>query len=61
MRLTAFVWTWQIAATVTLTYLLVQDWPTLNWWNWLIIFPADVFLSEIWPIYWAVLRPVFGS
>jgi len=39
---------------------VIEDWPRLNWWNWIIIFPVNQFLSQIWPIYWLVLRPMFG-
>lgn len=31
-----------------------------NWWNWLIVVPINTFLSVIWPIYWAILRPIFS-
>jgi len=31
-----------------------------TWWNWMIALPANEFLSFIWPIYWAILRPLFS-
>jgi len=45
-----------IADIATLVYLLVMDAPDFNAWNWLIIIPVDIFLAQIWPIYWAVLH-----
>jgi hypothetical protein len=46
-----------LATFVKLTFL--DDYP-YNWWNWIIAIPVNVFLSEIWPIYWLILRPLFG-
>lgn len=31
-----------------------------NWWNWLVIIPINAFLSSIWPVYWAIIKPLFG-
>lgn len=31
-----------------------------NWWNWMLAIPLHEFLAAIWPIYWLILRPVFG-
>lgn len=31
-----------------------------TWWNWIIVLPINEFLAMIWPIYWLVLRPLFG-
>lgn len=41
----------------TLVYLLMADMPDAsNFFSGLVIFLCDVFLSGIWPIYWAVLH-----
>lgn len=32
-----------------------------SWWNWIIVLPINELLAAIWPIYWVVLRPLFGS
>ena len=32
-----------------------------TWWNWVIALPINEFLAMIWPIYWAVLRPLLGN
>lgn len=58
-RATALFWGWQMGALGTFAALMWQDWPTLNWWNWLIILPVNGFLAEIWPLYWLVIRPLF--
>ncbi|WP_223621196.1 hypothetical protein [Lysobacter sp. ESA13C] len=46
------IWGYQLASIATLVYLMISDWPKINWWNWVIFFPVNLFLSEIWPIYW---------
>lgn len=50
---------WQIGGLTTLVWLMVEDWPDINWWNWIIFIPVNFFLAEIWPIYWLILRPLF--
>lgn len=44
----------------TFFYLVYEDWPTFNWWNWIIIIPINELLAFMWPIYWLILRPFFG-
>lgn len=44
----------------TMVYLMFFDGYTYNAWNWLIAIPVDIILGSIWPIYWAVLRPILG-
>ena len=44
----------------TLLYLTFFDGYDYTWWNWIIVVPINVFLATIWPIYWVVLRPLFG-
>lgn len=52
---------WQIGSIVNFIYLTFFDGTDYNWWNWAIIIPVNAFLSEIWPIYWLILRPIFGG
>jgi hypothetical protein len=47
-----------IATFGKLTFL---DCYVYTWWNWLIAVPINFFLATIWPLYWAILRPIFGS
>lgn len=51
---------YQLASTATFVFLTFFDNYVYTWWNWLIAIPVNVFLCEIWPIYWLILRPVFG-
>lgn len=44
----------------TFLYLCWEDWPTFNWWNWLVLIPINEILAAIWPIYWLILRPLLG-
>jgi hypothetical protein len=44
----------------TFIFLTFFDEYRYNAWNWLIAIPVNFFLSQIWPIYWAILRPLFG-
>jgi hypothetical protein len=57
---TALFWGYQIASVVTFGFLTFFDGYEYNWWNWVIAVPVNAFLSEIWPIYWLILRPFFG-
>ncbi len=45
----------------TFGFLTFLDGYVYTWWNWIIALPANTFLAAIWPIYWLILRPVFGS
>jgi hypothetical protein len=47
---------WQIGALLTFAKLTFFDDYPYNGWNWLVAIPVNAFLSEIWPIYWALLR-----
>lgn len=49
---------WQLGSLATFVYLTFFDGYVYTAWNWLIALPANAFLSEIWPIYWTVLRPL---
>ena len=57
----ALFWAWQLASVATFIKLTFFDDVNYNWWNWIIMIPLNLFLAEIWPIYWFVLRPFFGS
>lgn len=46
-----------IATFVKLTFF---DGYIYNSWNWLIAIPLNEFLAAMWPIYWVILRPLFG-
>lgn len=50
-------WIGNVGTFVWLTFL---DGYEYTWWNWLIAVPANAFLAAMWPIYWAILRPLFG-
>ena len=50
---------WQAGSLATAIKLIFFDGYVYTWWNWLIAIPIDFFLSEIWPIYWLILRPLF--
>ena len=57
---TILIWVHLLASTATQIFLIFFDGTDYNWWNWIIIIPVDLFIGEIWPIYWLILRPVFG-
>ena len=52
---------WQGGSILTFAFLTFFDHHSYTWWNWLIVVPLNAFLAEIWPIYWVILRPVFGA
>ena len=45
----------------TFIYLTFFDGYVYNGWNWLVAVPVNLFLANIWPIYWLILRPFFGA
>lgn len=51
---------WQLGSIATFIKLTFLDGYVYTWWNWIIAIPVNVFLAEIWPIYWIILRPLFG-
>lgn len=55
---TIAIFTHLIASTLTQVYLLFFDGTVYTWWNWIIIIPIDLFLGEIWPLYWLIIRPL---
>ncbi len=52
---------YELAVLATLVWLTADSWPRLNWWNWLIVLPINVLLAQIWPLYWGIIKPIFGS
>jgi hypothetical protein len=58
--LAAFVG-YEIASWATFAKLTFFDGYVYTWWNWLIAWPVNIFLGQIWPIYWLILQPIFGS
>lgn len=55
------MWLYVAADAFTFIFLTFFDGYVYTWWNWLIAVPINIFLSTLWPIYWLVLRPLFGS
>lgn len=45
-----------VGTFIKLTFL---DGYQYTWWNWIVALPVNEFLGAIWPVYWAILRPVF--
>jgi hypothetical protein len=52
---------YEVAALVTFAFLTFFDGYTYTFWNWIFVIPINIFLSQIWPIYWLILRPLMGS
>jgi len=50
---------WQIGSIIT-AILLFTDGTNWTWWNWIVIVTINLFLAEIWPLYWLLIRPFFG-
>ena len=53
-------WVYVLGNIATFCKLTFFDGYHYNWWNWLIAIPVNEFLATIWPIYWLILRPLFG-
>ncbi|RYG87847.1 MAG: hypothetical protein EON59_06225 [Alphaproteobacteria bacterium] len=61
-RLIGAAWIgYQLIGLATFVFLMFFDGYSYTWWNWIIAIPANLFLSAIWPIYFLILRPLFGS
>lgn len=52
---------YEAGALATFVYLSFFDDYVYTWWNWIIAIPVNAALAGMWPIYWAILRPLFGS
>lgn len=55
-----FLYIYEAVATATFVFLTFFDGYVYNWWNWVVAIPVNLFLSEIWPIFWLILRPLLG-
>jgi hypothetical protein len=51
---------YQAGAVATLIYLTWRDGISLAWWKYPLMLALNLFLAEIWPIFWLILRPIFG-
>lgn len=47
---------YELVAIGTFVYKTFFDGYVYNSWNWLIAIPVNMFLAEIWPIYWGIIR-----
>lgn len=45
-----------VGDVATFIYLTFGAGYVYNAWNWLIAIPINLFLAQIWPLYWAVLH-----
>lgn len=62
MRMKTIIWViYWLGNLGTFVKLTFFDAYQYTWWNWIIVVPINEFLAAIWPIYWVVLRPLFGS
>jgi hypothetical protein len=60
-KLSAVMWTmYFLGDAATFVYLTFFDHYAYNSWNWLIAIPTNFLLAMLWPVYWAILRPLFG-
>lgn len=50
-----------LADLATMVYLTFLDCYVYTWWNWLVALPLNFVLATVWPVYWAILRPIFGG
>lgn len=50
---------YQAAFLYTFAFLTFFDGIRYNWWNWFFIVPINLFLAQIWPIYWGIVRWLF--
>lgn len=49
------------AGLITTFIVLIREVPShLAFWRWILLVPIDGFLSSIWPIYWVIIKPLFG-
>jgi hypothetical protein len=52
---------YEVASWATFAKLAFFDNYAYNAWNWIIAIPVDVFMGQIWPVYWLIIRPIFGA
>ena len=51
---------YNFGAIATFVYLTFFDGYEYTAWNWLIAIPVNMFMAGIWPIYWIIIRGLFG-
>ena len=49
---------WQLGSIGTFIKLTWFDGYDYNAWNWIIAIPTNLFLGEIWPVYWLIVKPL---
>jgi len=60
MNFIKLLFAYHIVSLGTFIFLTFFDGYSYNAWNWLIAIPVNIFLGEIWPIYWLILNPLVG-
>ena len=55
-----FMYAYEAAALATFVFLTFFDDYPYTWWNWIIAVPVNGMMASLWPIYWLILRPLFG-
>ena len=50
---------YQLCSIATFIFLTFFDDYRYNAWNWIVAIPVNMFLAEIWPIYWLILNNIF--
>lgn len=53
------LWIYLIGDVATFVYLTFLDGYEYTAWNWIIAVPINIFLAQIWPLYWGILRWIF--
>jgi len=53
-----YVLAFEAIAIATFIYLMFFDGIQYNWWNWIVALPVNLFFSALWPVYWAIWRPL---
>jgi hypothetical protein len=51
---------YEVAGWATFVKLTFFDDYVYNAWNWIIAIPVNALLGQLWPIYWLIIRPIFG-
>lgn len=47
---------YEVVSLATFIFLTFFDGYIYTSWNWIIAIPVNLFLAEIWPIYWIILH-----
>jgi len=55
-----YVLAYEAVAVATFVYLTFFNGIQYNWWNWIIAIPIHFATAAFWPVYWAIVRPLFG-